>query len=215
MLYNAALGQKAPKTPDASITITPKRKASEAILLDSRYYRRAHPFLQQQYRQQYLSIAGCSCSHRSLDPGETSATSLHETYVGSGKLRYQTGITSRTVRTMELSKVQDVRVQQSFMDRILDLGTISIETAGETSRINHAWHRRAAADRGVHPGSRPQITHVGKETARPNRAGHRRLKGIGESDVDRPRRRRRSRRACIARSPTNSSRYRRNSRARR
>ena len=55
--------------------------------------------------------------------------------VASGKLRYQTGIRSRTVRTMELSKVQDVKVQQSFMDRILNLGTISIETAGEASGL--------------------------------------------------------------------------------
>ena len=44
--------------------------------------------------------------------------------VGSGKLRYETGMVSRSVRTMELAKVQDVRVDQSFMERLLGLGTI-------------------------------------------------------------------------------------------
>ena len=39
---------------------------------------------------------------------------------------------------MEVSKVQDVRVEQTFMDRLLNLGTISIETAGETSRLTMA-----------------------------------------------------------------------------
>jgi uncharacterized membrane protein YdbT with pleckstrin-like domain len=55
--------------------------------------------------------------------------------IAAGKLRYETGMMSRSVRNMELAKVQNVRVDQSFMDRILDLGTISIETAGETSSL--------------------------------------------------------------------------------
>jgi uncharacterized membrane protein YdbT with pleckstrin-like domain len=58
--------------------------------------------------------------------------------VSAGKLRYETGMLSRSVRTMEVSKVQDVRVEQTFMDRLLNLGTISIETAGETSRLTMA-----------------------------------------------------------------------------
>lgn len=58
--------------------------------------------------------------------------------VSGGKLRYETGMFSRSVRTMEVQKVQDVRVEQSFMDRMLSLGTISIETAGETSRLSMA-----------------------------------------------------------------------------
>jgi uncharacterized membrane protein YdbT with pleckstrin-like domain len=55
--------------------------------------------------------------------------------VGGGKLRYETGMMSRSVRTMEVAKVQDVRVEQSFLQRLLGIGTISIETAGETSRM--------------------------------------------------------------------------------
>ena len=39
---------------------------------------------------------------------------------------------------MEVAKVQDVRVEQSFMQRLLGIGTISIETAGETSRMTMA-----------------------------------------------------------------------------
>src|SRR4051794_39115220 len=35
--------------------------------------------------------------------------------VSGGKLRYETGMLSRSVRTMEVSKVQDVRVEQTFM----------------------------------------------------------------------------------------------------
>ena len=55
--------------------------------------------------------------------------------LADGKLRYQTGMLSRSTRTMELSKVQDVRVDQSLMQRIVGTGDISIETAGETSRL--------------------------------------------------------------------------------
>jgi uncharacterized membrane protein YdbT with pleckstrin-like domain len=55
--------------------------------------------------------------------------------ISGGKIRHETGMLSRSVRTMEVSKVQDVRVNQTFMDRLLSLGTISIETAGETSRL--------------------------------------------------------------------------------
>jgi membrane protein YdbS with pleckstrin-like domain len=58
--------------------------------------------------------------------------------VSPGKLRYETGMFSRSVRTMELVKVQDVRVDQSLMDRVLGLGTIHVETAGETGRLSMA-----------------------------------------------------------------------------
>jgi uncharacterized membrane protein YdbT with pleckstrin-like domain len=55
--------------------------------------------------------------------------------VGAGKLRYQSGIMSRSTRTMEIKKVQDVRVDQTLMQRMLGMGDISIETAGDTSRL--------------------------------------------------------------------------------
>ncbi|MEO8052679.1 MAG: PH domain-containing protein [Acidobacteriota bacterium] len=51
------------------------------------------------------------------------------------RLRYQAGFLSKTTRTMELTKVQDVRVDQTVGQRMLNVGDLSLETAGETSRI--------------------------------------------------------------------------------
>jgi uncharacterized membrane protein YdbT with pleckstrin-like domain len=55
--------------------------------------------------------------------------------VEGGRVRYESGILSKTTRTMELSKLQDVRVDQSLGQRLLNVGDLSLETAGETSRI--------------------------------------------------------------------------------
>ena len=55
--------------------------------------------------------------------------------VTADRLRYESGILSKFTRTMELVKVQDVRVDQSLGQRLLNLGNLSIETAGETSRM--------------------------------------------------------------------------------
>ena len=51
------------------------------------------------------------------------------------RLRYEAGFLSKTTRTMELSKVQDVRVDQTIGQRMLNIGNLSLETAGESSRI--------------------------------------------------------------------------------
>ena len=51
------------------------------------------------------------------------------------KLRYEAGLLSKTTRSVQLSKIQDVRVDQSIGQRILGVGDISIETSGETSRL--------------------------------------------------------------------------------
>lgn len=51
------------------------------------------------------------------------------------RLRFQSGFLSKTTRTMELIKVQDVRVDQTLGQRLVGLGDLSFETAGETSRI--------------------------------------------------------------------------------
>jgi membrane protein YdbS with pleckstrin-like domain len=68
--------------------------------------------------------------------------------VGPIRLRHESGILSKSSRTMELAKVQDVRVDQSFAQRLMGMGDISIETAGETSRLTmHAIDRpHAVAD---------------------------------------------------------------------
>jgi len=55
--------------------------------------------------------------------------------VSGDKLRYDLGLLSKTTRNIQLSKVQDVRVDQSLGQRILGVGNISIETSGEASRL--------------------------------------------------------------------------------
>jgi len=58
--------------------------------------------------------------------------------IGADKLRYETGLLSRSTRTIQLSKVQDVCVEQSLLERLTGTGTLSLETAGETSRLTIA-----------------------------------------------------------------------------
>jgi membrane protein YdbS with pleckstrin-like domain len=55
--------------------------------------------------------------------------------VQGDRLRYEAGLFSKTSRVMELAKVQDVRFDQTFGQRIIGTGDLSVETAGETSRI--------------------------------------------------------------------------------
>jgi putative membrane protein len=55
--------------------------------------------------------------------------------VADGRIRYESGMLSRTTRTLELAKVQDVRVDQTPLQRILNLGDLSLETAGESGRL--------------------------------------------------------------------------------
>jgi membrane protein YdbS with pleckstrin-like domain len=50
------------------------------------------------------------------------------------RLRYESGLLSRTTRTILISKVQDVTVHQRIGQRIFGVGDVSIETAGEASR---------------------------------------------------------------------------------
>ena len=54
------------------------------------------------------------------------------------RVRYETGILGKSTRVMELSKVQDVRMDQRLGQRIIGVGNVSLETAGETSRIEMA-----------------------------------------------------------------------------
>ncbi|MDP8988740.1 MAG: PH domain-containing protein [Acidobacteriota bacterium] len=65
------------------------------------------------------------------------------------RLRYESGVLSKSTRTMELTKIQDVRVDQTLGQRMLDIGNLSLETAGESSRIimSSIDHPHAAADK--------------------------------------------------------------------
>jgi uncharacterized membrane protein YdbT with pleckstrin-like domain len=51
------------------------------------------------------------------------------------RLRYEAGFMSKATRTVELVKVQDVRVDQSLGQRLVGIGDLSLETAGQGSRI--------------------------------------------------------------------------------
>ena len=55
--------------------------------------------------------------------------------ITADRLRYEIGMAARSTRNIQLSKLQDVRVDQSFLQRLFDVGNLSIETAGETSRL--------------------------------------------------------------------------------
>ena len=55
--------------------------------------------------------------------------------IAGDKLRYETGLASKSTRIIQLPKVQDVRVLQSVLQRMLNVGDMSIETAGESSRL--------------------------------------------------------------------------------
>lgn len=50
-------------------------------------------------------------------------------------LKFQDGFISKSTRMLNLAKVQDVRVDQGLTDRILGIGTLTLETAGETGRL--------------------------------------------------------------------------------
>jgi uncharacterized membrane protein YdbT with pleckstrin-like domain len=135
MLYNAALAQKASKTPESHLTISPSAKLLKPFYWTAAIIAGLILF--------YSNNTGNNIYPLLIVPAVivlwTLARHVRLRYtklnIAAGKLRYETGIMSRSVRNMELSKVQDVRVEQSFMDRLLDLGTISIETAGETSSL--------------------------------------------------------------------------------
>lgn len=55
--------------------------------------------------------------------------------ITADQLRYESGLFSKTMHAVELMKVQDVRVDQTLGQRIINVGDLSIETAGGSSRI--------------------------------------------------------------------------------
>lgn len=61
---------------------------------------------------------------------------LTKAVISGDRLRYESGLMSKSTRTIQLSKVQDVRVDQRVVQRMFNVGDLSIETAGETSRLS-------------------------------------------------------------------------------
>jgi uncharacterized membrane protein YdbT with pleckstrin-like domain len=68
--------------------------------------------------------------------------------VSGDRLRYESGIASKDVRTIELSKLQYVRVHQSMMQRMFGVGDIGFETAGQGTWLpmRHVDHPQRIAD---------------------------------------------------------------------
>lgn len=73
---------------------------------------------------------------------------LEKMTIAGDKVRYEVGLFSKTTRTIQLSKIQDVRVDQSLVQRLLGVGDIAIETSGETSRLemDNIDHPQTIAD---------------------------------------------------------------------
>jgi len=65
--------------------------------------------------------------------------------IAGDKLRYEVGVLSKSTRNISLPKVQDARVDQSVTQRMFNVGNLSIETAGEASRLT------------IHNIDRPQV----------------------------------------------------------
>jgi uncharacterized membrane protein YdbT with pleckstrin-like domain len=57
------------------------------------------------------------------------------TTITADRLRFESGFASKSTRSIQLTKVQDVRVDQRVSQRIFHVGDLSIETAGEASRL--------------------------------------------------------------------------------
>ncbi|MGD1069362.1 MAG: PH domain-containing protein [Bryobacteraceae bacterium] len=53
-------------------------------------------------------------------------------------LTLETGFFSRTRRTVDMAKIQDVTVQQTLGQRLLGVGDLRLETAGESGSISIA-----------------------------------------------------------------------------
>jgi uncharacterized membrane protein YdbT with pleckstrin-like domain len=58
-----------------------------------------------------------------------------KTTISGDRLRYEAGAFAKSTRTIQLSKLQDVRVDQRVMQRVFGIGNLSLETAGEASRL--------------------------------------------------------------------------------
>lgn len=53
--------------------------------------------------------------------------------IGNYRIDYERGLLSRTIDTLELWHVEDVRLHQSLLDRILNVGTITVVSHDDTT----------------------------------------------------------------------------------
>jgi uncharacterized membrane protein YdbT with pleckstrin-like domain len=68
--------------------------------------------------------------------------------VSGDRLRHESGIMSKDVRTIEISKLQYVKVHQGFMQRMFGVGDIGFETAGQGTwqGMHNVEHPQQVAD---------------------------------------------------------------------
>lgn len=59
-----------------------------------------------------------------------------ELSIDNGVVRYRHGWLNHTTRALDLKKLQDVRVERSFTQRLWGVGTLVLETANESGRIS-------------------------------------------------------------------------------
>ena len=71
-----------------------------------------------------------------------------KTTITGDRLHYETGVFAKTTRTIQLAKLQDLRVDQTFTQRMFGVGNLSIETAGAASweAIRDVDNPQAVAD---------------------------------------------------------------------
>jgi uncharacterized membrane protein YdbT with pleckstrin-like domain len=77
--------------------------------------------------------------------------------VSGDRLRHQSGILSKDVRAIEISKLQYVRVHQSFSQRIFGVGNVGFETAGQGTwqGMNNVENAQAVADEIMNRAGKP------------------------------------------------------------
>jgi uncharacterized membrane protein YdbT with pleckstrin-like domain len=83
-----------------------------------------------------------------------------KTTITGDRLRFESGLASKTTRNIQMSKIQDVRVDQSMKQRMFNVGDLSIETAGESSRltVHNVDDPQALADEILNRSQRAAIT---------------------------------------------------------
>jgi putative membrane protein len=135
-VYNGGLSQPKPSKPPASLVVRPSQRLVRpfytlSFLLGALVYgfnnNRANPM---DWLMIFPLLLLLWTVVRHIRLRFTTLT------VGGGKLRYETGMLSRSTRTMELARIQDVRVEQRLLQRMLGIGKITVETAGETGRLS-------------------------------------------------------------------------------
>ena len=72
----------------------------------------------------------------------------NKTTITGDRLRFESGMAAKTTRNIQISKIQDVRVDQRVTQRMFHVGDLAIETAGEASRltIHNVDNPQALAD---------------------------------------------------------------------